>query len=83
MPLNVCLINCAVGVAGFNRNWPNRRAACDREGSWIGHGIASVGAALAPNVGWLIVFRLIQGLGASTGMVSSRTTKALGSTRDA
>lgn len=45
MPLNVCLINCAVGVAGFNRNWPNRRAACDREGSWIGHGIASVGAA--------------------------------------
>ena len=34
--------------------------------------VASVGAALAPNVGWLIFFRVIQGLGASTGMVVPR-----------
>ena len=45
MPLKVCLINCAVGVAGFNQNWPNRRQPCDREGSWVSHGVASVGAS--------------------------------------
>ncbi len=33
---------------------------------------ASVGAALAPDVAWLIFFRLLQGLGASTGMVVPR-----------
>ena len=33
---------------------------------------ASVGAALAPGVEWLIFFRLLQGLGASTGMVVPR-----------
>lgn len=33
---------------------------------------ASIGAALAPDVGWLIFFRTIQGLGASTGMVVPR-----------
>jgi DHA1 family bicyclomycin/chloramphenicol resistance-like MFS transporter len=33
---------------------------------------ASVGAALAPNVEWLIFFRLLQGLGSSTGMVVPR-----------
>jgi MFS transporter, DHA1 family, multidrug resistance protein len=31
-----------------------------------------VGAALAPNVEWLIAFRFIQGLGATTGMVVPR-----------
>lgn len=34
--------------------------------------VASVGAALAPSVEWLIFFRVIQGLGASTGMVVPR-----------
>lgn len=33
---------------------------------------ASVGAAMAPNVEWLIAFRLLQGLGSSTGMVVPR-----------
>ncbi|MEP9388648.1 multidrug effflux MFS transporter [Mesorhizobium sp. KR9-304] len=33
---------------------------------------ASVGAALAPDVEWLIFFRLLQGLGSSTGMVVPR-----------
>ena len=33
---------------------------------------ASIGAALAPGVEWLIFFRLLQGLGASTGMVVPR-----------
>ena len=33
---------------------------------------ASVGAALTPGVEWLIFFRLLQGLGASTGMVVPR-----------
>ena len=34
--------------------------------------LASIGAALAPSVEWLIFFRLLQGLGASTGMVVPR-----------
>jgi len=34
--------------------------------------IASIGAALAPDVEWLIFFRLLQGLGSSTGMVVPR-----------
>lgn len=34
--------------------------------------VASVGAALAPSVEWLILFRLLQGLGASAGMVVPR-----------
>lgn len=34
--------------------------------------LASIGAALAPNVGWLIFFRVLQGLGSSTGMVVPR-----------
>ena len=33
---------------------------------------ASIGAALAPDVEWLIFFRLLQGLGASSGMVVPR-----------
>lgn len=33
---------------------------------------ASIGAAMAPNVEWLIAFRLLQGLGSSTGMVVPR-----------
>ena len=33
---------------------------------------ASIGAALAPGVEWLIFFRMLQGLGASTGMVVPR-----------
>ena len=33
---------------------------------------ASIGAALAPNIEWLIFFRLLQGLGSSTGMVVPR-----------
>ncbi|MEQ1950430.1 multidrug effflux MFS transporter [Mesorhizobium sp. CN2-181] len=41
-------------------------------GGLVVFALASVGAALAPNVGWLIFFRLIQGLGASTGMVVPR-----------
>ncbi len=34
--------------------------------------LASVGAALAPTVEWLIFFRLLQGLGSSAGMVVPR-----------
>ncbi|HTV67447.1 MAG TPA: multidrug effflux MFS transporter [Rhizobiaceae bacterium] len=41
-------------------------------GGLIVFALASVGAVFAPNVGWLIVFRLVQGLGASTGMVVPR-----------
>ncbi|MBX3580584.1 MAG: multidrug effflux MFS transporter [Rhizobiaceae bacterium] len=41
-------------------------------GGLIVFALASVGAALAPNVEWLIVFRLLQGLGSSTGMVVPR-----------
>ena len=41
-------------------------------GGLVVFAIASVGAALAPNVEWLIVFRLLQGLGSSTGMVVPR-----------
>ena len=39
--MKVCLIYCGVGVAGFCANRPKG----DREGSWIGHGIASIGAS--------------------------------------
>ena len=41
-------------------------------GGLVVFAIASVGAALAPNVEWLIFFRLVQGLGSSTGMVVPR-----------
>jgi DHA1 family bicyclomycin/chloramphenicol resistance-like MFS transporter len=41
-------------------------------GGLVVFAIASVGAALAPDVGWLIFFRVVQGLGASTGMVVPR-----------
>ena len=41
-------------------------------GGLIVFAVASVGAALAPNVEWLIFFRLLQGLGSSTGMVVPR-----------
>jgi len=41
-------------------------------GGLVVFAVASVGAALAPNVAWLIFFRVIQGLGASTGMVVPR-----------
>lgn len=41
-------------------------------GGLIIFALASIGAALAPNVGWLIFFRLLQGLGSSTGMVVPR-----------
>lgn len=34
--------------------------------------IGGVGAALAPNIEWLIFFRVVQGLGASAGMVVPR-----------
>lgn len=40
--MKVVLIYIGVGVAGFNPN----RCAGDREGAWIGHGIASIGASL-------------------------------------
>lgn len=40
--MRVCLIYVGVGVAGFNANRPKG----DREGAWIGHGIASIGASL-------------------------------------
>jgi anaerobic magnesium-protoporphyrin IX monomethyl ester cyclase len=39
--MRVTLIYVGIGVAGFN---PDRPIG-DREGSWIGHGIASIGAA--------------------------------------
>ena len=41
-------------------------------GGLVVFAIASVGAALAPDVEWLIAFRLLQGLGSSTGMVVPR-----------
>ena len=41
-------------------------------GGLVVFAIASVGAALAPDVEWLIFFRLLQGLGSSTGMVVPR-----------
>jgi DHA1 family bicyclomycin/chloramphenicol resistance-like MFS transporter len=41
-------------------------------GGLVVFAVASVGAALAPNVEWLIFFRLLQGLGSSTGMVVPR-----------
>lgn len=39
--MKVRLVYAGIGVAGFN---PNRPMG-DREGSWIGHGIASIGAS--------------------------------------
>lgn len=41
-------------------------------GGLVVFALASIGAALAPNVEWLIFFRLLQGLGSSTGMVVPR-----------
>ncbi|WP_442583123.1 multidrug effflux MFS transporter [Mesorhizobium sp. ASY16-5R] len=41
-------------------------------GGLVVFALASIGAALAPTVEWLIFFRLVQGLGASTGMVVPR-----------
>lgn len=38
--MKATLIYVGIGVAGFNNNRPTG----DREGSWIGHGIASIGA---------------------------------------
>lgn len=43
--MRVCLVYVGVGVAGFNAN----RCPGDREGAWIGHGIASIGANLKAN----------------------------------
>lgn len=43
--MRACLIYCGIGVAGFNLNYPRPRQPGDREGSWIGHGVASVGAS--------------------------------------
>lgn len=40
--MKVCLVYVGVGVAGFGANRPRG----DREASWIGHGIASIGASL-------------------------------------
>ncbi len=40
--MRVVLIFLGVGVAGFNPNRPSG----DREGAWISHGIASIGASL-------------------------------------
>ncbi len=40
--MKICLIYVGIGVAGFNANRPPG----DREGAWIGHGIASIGASL-------------------------------------
>jgi len=40
--MDVTLIYVGVGVAGFNSSRP----LGDREGSWIGHGIASIGASI-------------------------------------
>jgi anaerobic magnesium-protoporphyrin IX monomethyl ester cyclase len=44
--MKVTLIYVGVGVAGFNQNFPGPRPKGDREGSWIGHGIASIGACV-------------------------------------
>lgn len=41
--MKVTLVYCGIGVAGFNANRP----VGDREGSWIGHGVASVGSSTA------------------------------------
>jgi radical SAM superfamily enzyme YgiQ (UPF0313 family) len=40
--MKVILVYVGIGVAGFNAS----RRPGDREGSWIGHGIASIGASL-------------------------------------
>jgi len=40
--MKVTLVYVCIGVAGFN---PHRERG-DREGSWIGHGVASIGATL-------------------------------------
>lgn len=67
--MRVTLIYVGVGVAGFNANRPKG----DREGSWIAHGIASIGAALIAAghevelidlrhlSGWDELLRVIQG----------------------
>ena len=39
--MRICLIYVGIGVAGFNPNRPSG----DREGSWISHGITSIGAS--------------------------------------
>jgi len=40
--MKVCLIYVGIGVSGFC----DQRPTGDREGSWIGHGIASIGSAV-------------------------------------
>jgi anaerobic magnesium-protoporphyrin IX monomethyl ester cyclase len=40
--MKITLIYVGIGVAGFNNN----RSAGDREGSWVAHGIASIGASV-------------------------------------
>lgn len=44
--MKVALVLCAVGIAGFNANYPQPRPIGDREGSWISHGLASIGASV-------------------------------------
>lgn len=41
--MKVTLVYCGIGVAGFSADRP----VGDREGSWIGHGVASVGSSTA------------------------------------
>ena len=67
--MRVTLIYVGVGVAGFNANRPKG----DREGAWLAHGVASIGASLIRAghdvelidlrhlSGWDELFRVIQG----------------------
>ncbi|MEQ1942991.1 multidrug effflux MFS transporter [Mesorhizobium sp. VNQ89] len=72
MSLVVVFLSFAVGpmVVGPLADMHGRKPVL--YGGLIVFALASIGAALAPNVEWLIFFRLLQGLGSSTGMVVPR-----------
>ncbi|MBL8575890.1 MAG: multidrug effflux MFS transporter [Mesorhizobium sp.] len=72
MSLVVVFLSFAIGpmVVGPLADMHGRKPVL--YGGLIVFALASIGAALAPNVEWLIFFRLLQGLGSSTGMVVPR-----------
>ncbi len=72
MSLVVVFLSFAVGplIVGPLADMHGRKPVM--YGGLIVFALASIGAALAPNVEWLIFFRLLQGLGSSTGMVVPR-----------